>query len=102
MKDIRRHVVLVNQQGALSHCFVLPSLRHGKCYSTAFGAGSWLCQTEVLIISLQQHLVIVLKLVNKFIEMSEHDSALSLCSHSIITLTRLSELYRFLVRYPLG
>lgn len=69
---------------------------------TAFGAGSWLQQTEILIIRLQKHIVIVLKLADKFAETSEHDSTVSLRSHSVITLTGLSELYRLLVRHPLS
>jgi len=106
-KDVRRHVALVNQQGALSPYFAFHSSERGKWndipfISAAFGAGSWLPNTESLIIRLQQHLVIVLKLADKFAETSEHDSAVSLRSHSIITLTGLLELYRLLVRYPLS
>jgi hypothetical protein len=70
--------------------------------STVYGAGSWLPQTETLTIRLQQHLLIVLKLTDKFAETGEHDSTVSLRSHSIITLTGLSELYRLLVRHPLS
>ena len=66
------------------------------------GADSWLRQTEILIIRLQQHVVIVLKLADKFAETSEHDSTVSLRSHSVITLTGLSELYGLLVRHPLS
>lgn len=107
-KDVRRHVALVNQQGALSPCFAfLSSSERGEWndapfISAAFGAGSWLPGTESLIIRLQQHLVIILKLADKFAETSEHDSAVSLRSHSVITLTGLLELYRLLVKYPLS
>ena len=57
-------------------------------------------QTEALIIHLQQHLTIVLKLAEKFAETKEHDNTVSLRSHSIITLAGLSELYKFLVKHP--
>jgi hypothetical protein len=107
MKDVRRHVALVNQQGALSLYFPFLSSGHGKwndvpSLSTAFRSWLLVTQTEFLIIRLQQHLVVVLKLADKFAETSEHDSIVSLRSHSIITLTGLSELYRLLVRHPLS
>jgi len=105
MKDVRGHMALVNQQGALP---LHPTLLVLECGNgdqpllIAFGAGSWLRQAETLIIHLQQHVVVVLKLADKFTETSEHDSTVSLRSHSVITLTGLSELYRLLVRHPLS
>ena len=104
MKDVRGHMALVNQQGALPP-LQTPRLRVWigvQSLLIAFGAGSWLHQTETLIIRLQQHIVIVLKLADKFAETSEHDSTVSLRSHSVITLTGLSELYRLIVRHPLS
>jgi len=101
MKDVRGHMALANQQGGLPLHFAL--LECGMVFILiAFGAGSWLHQTETLIIRLQQHIVIVLKLADKFAETSEHDSTVSLRSHSVITLTGLSELYRLLIRHPLS
>ena len=105
MKDVRRHLALANQPGTLSLYFAFLALGHGngiQSPSPAFGVGSWLRQTEALIIRLQQHLVVLFRLVDKFVETSEHDSTVSLRSHSVVTLTGLFELYKLLVRHPLS
>ena len=98
-------MALANQQGTLSLYFAFLALGYrndARSPSLAFGVGSWLCQTEALIIRLQQHLVILFGLVDKFAETSEHDSTVSLRSHSVVTLTGLSELYKIFVRHPLS